>query len=75
MPEPENHTLHLLREIRGAVAALDSKSEFNHRDLTDRRESIRHAMLGESVLGRYATAEFDERLAALEKRVSVLERR
>lgn len=79
MAEPENHTLHLLREIRGAVAALESKLEVkidqNHQDLTGRMDSIRQAMLGESVLGRYATAEFDERLAALEERVSVLERR
>lgn len=79
MPEPENHTLHLLREIRGAIAALESKLDVkidrNHQDLTNRFDSIRQAMLGESVLGRYATAEFDERLAALEERVSVLERR
>jgi hypothetical protein len=32
-------------------------------------------MLGESVLGRYATAEFEERLTALEHRVAVLEGR
>jgi hypothetical protein len=32
-------------------------------------------MLGESVLGRYATAEFDERLSTLEQRVSALESR
>ncbi len=79
MPEPENHTLHLLREIRGAVAALESKLDVkidrNHQDLTDRMDSIRQAMLGESVLGRYATAEFEERLLALEQRVTVLERR
>lgn len=79
MPEPENHTLHLLREIRGAIAALESKLDVkidrNHQDLTNRFDSIRQAMLGESVPGGYATAEFDERLAALEERVSVLERR
>ena len=53
MPEPENHTLHLLREIRGAIAALESKLDVkidrNHQDLTNRFDSIRQAMLGESV--------------------------
>jgi hypothetical protein len=31
--------------------------------------------LGESVLGRYATAEFEERLSAVEQRLSALENR
>ena len=86
MAEPENHTLRLLREIRGAIGALDSKLDGkialldnkidrNHEELQKRIDSIRQAMLGESVLGRYATAEFDERLSALEQRVSALESR
>jgi polyhydroxyalkanoate synthesis regulator phasin len=86
MPEPENHTLRLLREIRGAIgaldgklddkiASLDSKTDRNQEDLQKRIDSLRQAMLGESVLGRYATAEFDERLSALEQRVSTLESR
>jgi uncharacterized small protein (DUF1192 family) len=91
--EPENHTLHLLREIRASIGALDSKMDGkitaldgkitaldnkigrNHEELQKRIDSLRQAMLGESVLGRYATAEFDERFAALEQRVSVLESR
>ena len=86
MAEPENHALHLLRDLRGAIAALDSKVDHkvdsldkkidrNHEELKERIDSIRQAMLGESVLGRYATAEFEERLAALEQRISALERR
>jgi polyhydroxyalkanoate synthesis regulator phasin len=86
MPEPENHALRLLREIRGAIvaldgklddkiASLDSKTDRNQEDLQKRIDSLRQAMLGESVLGRYATAEFDERLSALEQRVSTLESR
>jgi polyhydroxyalkanoate synthesis regulator phasin len=86
MAEPENHTLHLLREIRGAIVALDSKLDGkitsldnkidrNQEELQKRIDSIRQAMLGESVLGRYATAELDERLSALEQRVSALESR
>jgi polyhydroxyalkanoate synthesis regulator phasin len=75
MAEPENHTLRLLREIRGAIGALDNKIDRNQEELQKRIDSIRQAMLGESVLGRYATAEFDERLAALEQRVAALESR
>jgi polyhydroxyalkanoate synthesis regulator phasin len=86
MAEPENHTLHLLREIRSAIgaldgklddkiASLDNKIDRNHEELQKRIDSIRQAMLGESVLGRYATAEFDERLSALEQRVSAIESR
>ena len=67
--------MRLLREIRGAIAALDGKFDGkidsldrkidrNHEELQKRIDSLRQATLGESVLGRYATAEFDERLAA-----------
>jgi hypothetical protein len=84
MAEPENQTLRLLQEIRSAIgaldgkldnkiASLDSKTDRNHEELQKRIDSLRQAMLGESVLGRYATAEFEERLA-LEHRVSTLER-
>jgi hypothetical protein len=76
MAAPEDHTLRLLRELRGAIAALDSKVDGkvdsldkkidrNHEELKERIDSIRQAMLGESVLGRYATAEFEERLPPL----------
>ncbi len=82
MAEPENHTLRLLREIRAAIGALDGKMvsldnkvDRNQEELQKRIDSLRQAMLGESVLGRYATAEFDERLSALERRVSALESR
>jgi len=55
--------LHLLREIRGAIGALETKLASNinrnHEELTKRIDSIRQAMPGESVLGRYATAEFE----------------
>jgi hypothetical protein len=57
------------------IASLDSKIDRNHKELQKRIDSIRQAMLGGSVLGRYATAEFDERLSALEQRVSALESR
>jgi hypothetical protein len=55
--------------------SLDRKIDRNHEELQRRIDSIRQAMLGESVLGRYATAEFEDRLPALGHRVAVLESR
>jgi hypothetical protein len=86
MAEPENHTLRLLREIRVAIATLDGKMDDkigsldqkidrNQEELQKRIDSLRQAMLGESVPGRCASAEFDERLSALEQRVSAPESR
>jgi hypothetical protein len=51
MAESENHTLRLLREIRGAIGALDDKIDRNQEELQKRIDSLRQAMLGESVLG------------------------
>ena len=81
MAEPENHALPLLREIRAAIKAMDgrfqamdTKIDKNHQDLTQRLDSLKRLTMGESVLGRYATAEFEKRLEAIEKRVAALER-
>jgi chaperonin cofactor prefoldin len=80
MAEPENHTLLLLREIRGAIGTLDNrvdsldkKVDRNHEDLKRRIENLRQAAFGESVLGRYAAAEVEERLSTIESRLSALE--
>ena len=80
MAAPENHTLRLLQDIRGAVGALDNrvdaldkKVDRNHEELKERIESLRQAAFGESVLGRYATAEFEDRISAIETRLSALE--
>ena len=82
MAEPKDHTLRLLQDIRGAVQAVDSKVDRlgqkvdgNHEDLTKRISSLQQAMIGESVLGRYTVAEVEERLDAIEQRLSVLEKR
>lgn len=81
MAEPENHTLHLLRDIRDALAGidrrldgLDAKVDRNQGDLRSRMDNIRQALNGESVLGRYAAAEVEERLEAIENRLSELEK-
>ena len=82
MADPENRTLHILRDIRaaikamdGRIAGLDQKVDGNQADLRSRLDNIRQAIAGESVLGRYAAAEVDERLDSLEKRVAALEGR
>jgi polyhydroxyalkanoate synthesis regulator phasin len=75
MDKPENHTLRPLREIREQLGTLDRKIDKNHREVTDRLDNLRLVATGESVLGRYAVAEVDERLDALEKRIAALEER
>jgi chaperonin cofactor prefoldin len=82
MTDPENQTLRVLRDIRGAVKSMDQrltvltdKVDKNQDDLRSRIDNLRPAINGESVLGRYAAAEVEERLEALEKRISALEGR
>lgn len=82
MAEPDSHAPHLLREIRAAIQALDTRTErvetkvdLNHAEVTERLDRLRQAISGESVLGRYAAAEVEERLAAIEQRLSLLEGR
>ena len=79
MADPENQTLRILRDIRTAMNAMDSRIEAARRQsrrISEARlDNIRQAINGESVLGRYAAAEVEERLDLLEKRVTALERR
>ncbi|RAI41642.1 hypothetical protein CH341_21220 [Rhodoplanes roseus] len=82
MADPENQTLHVLRDIRTVIEALSrnvdqNQAETNRRfdDVTDRIEKIRKLAFGESVLGRYAAGEVEERLDAIEQRLSDLETR
>jgi hypothetical protein len=80
MAEPENQTLHLLRELRNGVTALDRKFDTKIdaldskvEEVKKRLDSLQRALVGESILGRYATAEFEERLSAVEQRLLALE--
>lgn len=80
MADPENHTLYVLRDIRAMIEALDRKIDRNQEqtnqrfdDVTERIEKLRKLAFGESVLGRYAAAEVEERLDAIEQRLSALE--
>jgi hypothetical protein len=72
--DPENHTLHLLREFRREFKEFH-KEFGDFRVHTDERfEELVRLFAGEGVLGRYAAADVDKRLQALEKRMTKLER-
>ena len=80
MAEPENQTLRILRDIRPAIKSmeqrLDKRFETADRksdDLRSRIDNLRQAINGESVLGRYAAAEVEERLGTLERRLEELD--
>jgi uncharacterized protein Yka (UPF0111/DUF47 family) len=75
MPAPENHTLRVLPEFREEFREFGVKTDKSFAQIQERFNSLQQAMLGESVLDRYATAEFEERISALEQRISALERR
>lgn len=74
MSEPDNFILKLLREIRAEMKdGFDSAGK--RLDSIDAKiESLNQAMHGESVLGRYATAEFEDRIEAIEKPLDKLEK-
>lgn len=76
MADPPDMILPLLREMRaemqGGFDRMDRKfAEHDARfDKLERRfDNIRQAVNGESILGRYATAEVEQRLRAIEKRL------
>jgi chaperonin cofactor prefoldin len=80
MAEPDNMILVLLREMRAEMNARfeEVREEFSRVEsrfdrLEKRLENIRQAAFGESVLGRYAAAEVEERLERIEKRPEALE--
>ena len=82
MAEPENQTLHLLRDIRSGVKSLEERSDKLEKKMdsgfervNQRIDSLQQAMIGESVLGQYATAGLETRLDDIEKRLSALEKR
>lgn len=81
MAEPQDLIVPLLREMRAEMKAgferIDHKLEVDgvRFDRLERRfDNLREAVNGESVLGRYAAAEVEERLEAIEKRLAALEK-
>jgi len=68
--EPQSQVLSLLREVRVKLEGHDPRFD----GVDKKRDSLRQAINGESVLGRYAAAEVEERLDAMEKRLAALEK-
>jgi hypothetical protein len=80
MSEPENHTLHLLRELREDVQkvdrkidVLDRKVDAYHSVVRERVESITQALAGEIAANRYINGGVERRLAEIERRLSANE--
>lgn len=81
MSEPDTFILTQLREIRAEIANTKTEVAEGRREtragfesVNKKIESLKQAMHGESVLGRYASAEFDDRIEAIEKRLDKLEK-
>ena len=82
MAEPESHTLRLLREFRQEFADYRREfQEFRSREFQPFRkepearfDELTRLFAGESVLGRYAAADVEKRLASVEKRLTALEK-
>ena len=77
MSEPENHTLHLLRELREDVQkmdrkidALDRKVDAYHGSMRERVDSITQVLAGEIAANRYVNGGVERRLVDLETRLS-----
>jgi ABC-type phosphate transport system auxiliary subunit len=82
MPEPIDVTPRILQQIQDGVSTLQAEvrrgfAEMEQRfERVDKRlDAMRQALNGESVLGRLMAGEVEERLAALEARISALEAR
>jgi hypothetical protein len=82
MSDPKDMILPMLKELREQVragfsdvragqVALDKRLE----KLEGRFDNLRDAVNGDSILGRYAVAEVETRLEAIEKRLTALETR
>ena len=74
MSEPDNPALRLLKKLRDDIAGVKAEMRSGF-ETVDRRieamdkklESVKQAAFGESILGRYAVAEVEERLLKLEE--------
>jgi uncharacterized coiled-coil DUF342 family protein len=82
MAEPDNLVLSLLREMRTEITRefKDVRTQLREMDarlvaLDSKVDNVKQVAFGESVLGRYAAAEVEERLAEIERRLQALETR
>jgi hypothetical protein len=75
MSEPKDMILPMLREIRDEMKASFVAVDKRFERLEQRFDNLREAVNGESVLGRYAAAEVEDRLEKIERRPADLEGR
>jgi len=86
MPDIENHTIRLPQEmreemrqnfgeVRRDLTRLEAKVNDGFEHLSEEIEEMRRAFAGETVLGRMAAKNVDDRLADLERRMVALESR
>ena len=86
MDEFDSEALSLLQEIQSdfrtfhkkltrRLAELEAKLDRAHSELVTHIDSIHQFTLGESILGGYATAKFERRIAVIEERLTALEER
>ena len=82
MSDPKDMILPLLREIReemrtgfSGLRTGQTTLEGRMQKLEQRFDNLREALNGESILGRYAVAEVEDRLEKIEKRLDTLEGR
>lgn len=69
MAEPDNLMLIQLREFRAELSRQDKR----HEGFAKRQADMSQALMGETLLARYAVAEVEERLQAIESRLAALE--
>jgi chaperonin cofactor prefoldin len=75
MSDPKDMILPMLREIHEEMRSSFNKVDARFERLEQRFDNLREAVNGESVLGRYAAAEVEDRLEKIEKRLETLENR
>jgi predicted transcriptional regulator len=84
MADIESHTIRLLQELREEMRQSFARTETNFtrleakindgfEHLSEEIEEVRRAFAGESVLGRMAAKNVDDRLAELERRIAAIE--
>jgi len=73
MAEPADMILPLLREIQGDIAAFRKEATDRLTALETGQRNIRSALAADTVLSRMLIGEYEERIAALERKIEELE--
>lgn len=73
MAEPQDMIVPMLREIRAEMERRFDRIEGRLDAVDSGQKSIRHALAADTVFGRMLVGEYEERIAALENKVKLLE--